>query len=48
MNFDESGKTSETKDAFLVCVPQEEFQDLASSKQMKVCKVVSRDHSNGY
>ena len=48
MNFDESGKTSETKDAFLVCVPQEQFQDLASSKQMKVCKVVSRDHSNGY
>lgn len=48
MNFDELGKTSETKDAFLVCVPQEQFQDLASSKQMKVCKVVSRDHSNGY
>lgn len=48
MNFDESGKTSETKDTFLVCVPQEQFQDLASSKQMKVWKVVSRDHSNGY
>ena len=48
MNFDEPGKTSETKDTFLVCVPQEQFQDLASGKQMKVCKVVSRDHSNGF
>lgn len=44
INFDESGKTSETRDIFPVCVPQEQFQDLASGKQMKVCKVVSRDH----
>ena len=48
MNFDEAGKTSETRDTFLIRVPQKQFQDLASSKQMKVCKVVSRDHSNGY